>query len=54
MVVNGGDGDCGMGFGTYHGAVVAMRVVAVVVINGGERVEGCGFVAVCFPHVLQA
>ena len=30
-----------VGVGTYLGAVVAMRVVAVVVVDGGERVEGC-------------
>jgi len=28
--------------GTYLGAVVAPRVVAVVVVDGDERVEGCG------------
>jgi hypothetical protein len=31
-----------VGVGTYLGAVVAMRVVAVLVVDGGERVEGCG------------
>jgi len=26
----------------------------VVVVDGGERVDGCaGAVVVCFPHVLQ-
>jgi hypothetical protein len=31
-----------VGVGTYLDVVVAMHIVAVVVVDGGERVEGCG------------
>jgi hypothetical protein len=55
VVVVSGDGDGGDGGGGgggWYSPVVAMRVVAVVVVDGRE-VEGCGLaaVAVYFPHV---